>query len=140
MSETIDAAIDAINNLGPSQKFDVLYFSGGHASAIGSDQLVPATNGNKQAAIDSLNAVTTTSTGTNYEEGLTGASLFTPQPHQIIFLSDGEPTAGNHNDILAEFASRGIPINTIALDVTGNALALLQNISEVSGGQNILVQ
>ncbi|MDF1740888.1 MAG: Ig-like domain-containing protein [Verrucomicrobiales bacterium] len=138
LSETVNTTINAINSLSANQKFGVLYFSGAHASANGSYKLVPASPGKKRTVIDSLNALATWSgLGTNYEVALTGASLFTSTPDQIIFLSDGAATGGNHTAILAEIASRGIPINTVDLDATGAAQSLLEELATATGGESV---
>ena len=138
LSETVSTTINAINSLSANQKFGVLYFSGAHASANGSYKLVAASPGEKQTVIASLNALATWSgLGTNYEVALTGASLFTSAPDQIIFLSDGAATGGNHTAILAEMASRGIPINTVDLDATGGAKSLLEELATATGGESV---
>lgn len=135
---TIRELIRAIETLPASIRFNVAMFDKGNHWTDGTFTLHPATPENKETLVSQIEQVETGS-GTNYSAALAFPTMFDPIPKQVILLSDGQPNDNRYTSLLEDLASRDMRIDTIGLDIGGNAASVLQDIADQTGGILYLV-
>lgn len=134
-----NALIDAIGRLRPGTKFNVVTFAGNLVWYDGSWDLKPLTPESQAAMIKEVDRFKTSS-GTNYEAGLSAPLRFKTKPETVFFLTDGEPTGGTKfDDDVQALAKAGIKVNTIGVDLKNSGEARLASIAKATGGSSTTV-
>jgi von Willebrand factor type A domain len=124
----------ALSGIPASKKFGIAMFDADQHWLYNGGGLQIANSTHKQSAITAVSLVTT-GQGTNYDVGLAFPLQVSPQPDQVVFLSDGEPSSPTswHNE-LAALVSAGIEVSCVGIDCNTNAKANLDYIAAQTGG------
>jgi prepilin-type N-terminal cleavage/methylation domain-containing protein len=134
-----DALVEAVGRLRPGTRFNVVTFAGNIVWSNGTWDLALATDESKKEMIKQVNLFKTSS-GTNYEAALAVPLKFKTKPEKVYFLTDGEPTGGNHYlDDVAALSAAGIIVNTIGVDLKESSERRLENIATLTGGVATMV-
>lgn len=136
-----NALIDAINQLSPGTKFNVVSFAGTIQWTDGTWDLLSATAANKTYFTTQIDNWKTAG-GTNYQAALSAPMQFKTKPEKVYFLTDGEPTTGggNYQTELNALSSAGIVVNTIGVDLKSSSEQTLESISKKTGGTSTSVK
>lgn len=130
------ALSDAITRLPSTVKFTVTTFSADVDWTAPGLQLEFATDANKQAMKNQIATFSAIGSGTNYEAALRTPFLYSSKPTITYFLTDGQPTAGgDFSDEVSLLAANGIHVNTIGVDLSIDAEAVLSDIAAKTKGK-----